>query len=109
MGDRELAGVILGDFLLDAPAQLEQLRILINNGDAPGTRRQAHTLKGAAATVAAEALRTVAFTMETAANAGQLDQCRNLQPRAIEEFERFSSKVQADGWVSKANQGPGIE
>jgi CheY-like chemotaxis protein/HPt (histidine-containing phosphotransfer) domain-containing protein/anti-sigma regulatory factor (Ser/Thr protein kinase) len=109
MGDRELASAVLGEFLLDAPSQLKQLCILIDNGDAPGTRRQAHTLKGTAATVAAEALRAVALTMETAANASQLDQCRNLVSQAIEEFKHFYSKAQAGGWISTENQETGIE
>jgi PAS domain S-box-containing protein len=109
MGDRELAGAVLGGFLRDAPLQLEQLRILADNGDAGATRLQAHTLKGAAATVAAEALHAVALAMETAATAGRLNECRNRLPRAIEEFERFSAKIQADGWASTADPETEIE
>ncbi len=99
MEDRQLAGAVLRGFLLDAPSQLENLRRGVERGDAPGTRSQAHTLKGAAATVAAESLREVAMAMEKAGAARQLDRCGELLPRAVEEFERFKRTVEGSGWV----------
>jgi HPt (histidine-containing phosphotransfer) domain-containing protein len=94
MGDRQLAGTVLKGFLEDVPSQLNNLRARIEEADAPGARLQAHALKGAAATVAAEGLRAIALAMEQAGAAGQLDRCGELLPRAVEEFERFKSTLE---------------
>jgi PAS domain S-box-containing protein len=99
MGDKQLAGTILRGFLGDIPSQLKQLRVCIDNDDAVGTRLQAHTLKGAAATVAAVALHAEAHAIETAAIEGRVDLCRPLQLRVREEFERFRTMIERDEWV----------
>jgi PAS domain S-box-containing protein len=105
MEDRELAATVLEGFVRDGPVQLRQLRSRLDNQDAPGVRLQAHTLKGAAATVSAEALSEIAMAMEWAATAGLLDDCRGLLPLAIDEFERFKTAVELDGWVSRTDCG----
>lgn len=109
MGDRELAGDVLTGFLEDGPAQLRQLRARLDEEDARGVRLQAHTLKGAAATVGAEALREIAMAMETGAEAGLLDDCRGLLPHAHKEFERFKTAVKLGGWLSHAKAKSEIE
>ena len=103
MGDRELAREVLNGFCQDAPCQLENLRARIDDSDAAGLRLQAHTLKGSAATVGAEALRAVAQAMESAANAGQVDLCRSLLPDAIKQFERLCARLVKDEWVPKTD------
>ncbi len=99
MGDRQLAGIVLQGFVENGPSQLHNLRLRLDEADAPGAGSQAHTLKGAAATVAAEDLHAVAFALERAGTAGQLDICGELLPRAVEEFERFKSALERAGWV----------
>jgi HPt (histidine-containing phosphotransfer) domain-containing protein len=99
MDDRELASMVVGAFLQDAPSQLMNLHRGIEQGDAPGTRLQAHSLKGASATVAAESLRAVAGAIEDAVVLGQLVRCCELMPRAVEEFERFKTTAEEAGWV----------
>jgi CheY-like chemotaxis protein len=99
MGDRQLASIVLEGFIGDAPSQLNKLSKRFEEGDVPGLRLQAHALQGAAATVAAESLHVVALAMEDAAKVGQLDQCGKFLPRAVEEFERFKSTLERDGWV----------
>jgi CheY-like chemotaxis protein len=99
MGDRQLASTILKGFLQNVPSQLNHLRARLEESDAPGARSQAHALKGAAATVAAERLCGAALAMERAAAAGQLDCCGELLSRAVEETERFKSTVELAGWV----------
>ena len=79
-------------------ADLEQWYRLLKP-DAHGVRLQAHELKGAAATVAAECLRAIAEAMEGAGSAGQLDQCRELLPDAIGEFELYKSTLEREGWA----------
>ena len=99
MGDRRLAGIVLKGFLEDVPAQLENLRQRLAVADAHGARSQAHALKGAAATVAAEDLHSIAVAIERAGTAGELSVCGELLPRAIEEFERFKGALERAGWA----------
>jgi PAS domain S-box-containing protein len=99
MGEKRLVRIVLHGFIEDAPAQLEQMRIRLEANDGPGTRLQAHTLKGSAATVAAEALHAASLAMEIAARAGELDKCRELLPGVCDEFERFKTALQREGWL----------
>ena len=99
MGDRQMAGQILRGFLQDAPSQMSNLRARLDEADAPGVRLQAHALKGAAATVAAERLRAAALELEGAGATGQLDHCAELLRRVTEEFERFKAEVDLAGWL----------
>jgi signal transduction histidine kinase/ActR/RegA family two-component response regulator len=98
-GDRHLAGIVLKGFIEDMPFQLNNLRRVLDGADATGARFHAHTLKGAAATVAAESLREVALAIERAGGAGQWDRCGQLLPRVKEEFERFKNVLEHAGWV----------
>ena len=103
LDDRKLARATVNAFLDDAPSQLEQLRVRLDQSDAPGIRLQAHTLKGAAGTVGAKTLCTVALAIETAAGNDRIDPCRSLLERAIEEFERFKIGVAHQRWISAVN------
>jgi PAS domain S-box-containing protein len=73
MDDEDLARNVVDGFLEDVPRQIEALRTNLRAGDAPGALRQAHTIKGASATVGGEAMRAVAFEMEKAAIAGDFE------------------------------------
>jgi len=95
----QLAGTVLAGFLRNVPSQLRNLRARIEEADAPGSRLQAHALKGAAATVGAESLRAMALAIEQAGAAGQLDRCDELLSRAGEELERFKSSLARAGLV----------
>jgi PAS domain S-box-containing protein len=104
MGDRELAGIVLNVFLGDAPLVLKRLCDALNDSDAGAARLHAHTLKGSAATVSADALRAVALQMETAAAEGRLDLCCELFARAAGEFDRFKMAVEGDGWAPQSGE-----
>jgi PAS domain S-box-containing protein len=73
MGDEELVERILQGFLADMPYQIEALRGHAEAADAEMAERQAHTIKGASANVGGEALRELAFELEQAGKAGDLD------------------------------------
>jgi CheY-like chemotaxis protein/HPt (histidine-containing phosphotransfer) domain-containing protein len=102
IGDRDLAREVLNGFILDAPRQLNNLKARIDESDLRGAKFQAHTLKGSAATVGAEALCDVAKAMETAATTGQLDLCHALLPDAIEQLERFRARLVEECWVTQS-------
>jgi two-component system sensor histidine kinase/response regulator len=88
-GDREAAAEIAQTFLKDAPRQLAALREALVAGDAPLTRRKAHTLKGASANVGAEALRAAACRAETAAANGDLAMIDSLLPELETQLARL--------------------
>jgi CheY-like chemotaxis protein/HPt (histidine-containing phosphotransfer) domain-containing protein len=93
MGDRSIARKVIAGFLQDAPSQLRRLGERLQEGDAEGARRQAHTLKGAAATVSAGGLRAIAYQMEQTAQAGELKRAASLLPRLEEEFEQLKAAL----------------
>jgi PAS domain S-box-containing protein len=99
MGDRDLAGKIIGGFLEDFPRQLLTLKKRLEEGDAGGVRLQAHTLKGAAATVSALALRAAALEMEQAGIQGQLPRAAQLLPRMQEQLDQFKTTLAQTGWA----------
>ena len=59
-------------FLQDIPRQIAALKAYLAAGDAPRCQRQAHSIRGASATVGAERLREVACAIEQAAAAADL-------------------------------------
>jgi PAS domain S-box-containing protein len=99
MGDVELAGKIIPAFLQDAPTQLRQLREFLEHQDMAGARCQSHALKGASATIAANAMSSIAFRMERASEAGQMTEVEALMPQLEEAFGHLQTAVQQSGWV----------
>jgi signal transduction histidine kinase/DNA-binding response OmpR family regulator/HPt (histidine-containing phosphotransfer) domain-containing protein len=93
MGDRDLAWAVIDGFLVDNRSQILELRNFLRSGNIDGSRRQAHSIKGAAATVGAERLRTTAFAMEQAAQAGDLHSVNNAMGELEANFLEFESAV----------------
>lgn len=84
MGDEDLLHFIAQSFLADAPLQVEALGQYTQMGDFEGVANQAHTLKGAAANVGGERLRTAVYHLEEAAVVGQPTAVA-AQLRAVQE------------------------
>ena len=103
MDDEDLARTVIEGFLEDIPQQIEALRGYLEAGDAAGAERQAHTIKGASANVGGEALRAVAFEMEKAGKAGDLDSRHGPPARAgMPKFDRLKEAM--DAAVARARQ-----
>ncbi|MCK7575149.1 MAG: response regulator [Chromatiales bacterium] len=64
LGDRDIACEVIDQFLLDAPARLQELRAALESGDNVGIRRKAHSLAGLAANVSAPRLYGLAARLE---------------------------------------------
>jgi len=105
MGDKGLASKVIAGFLDDAPRQLRTLKKMLEEGDAVGARRQAHTLKGAAATMSAEPLRALCAEAQDAAAAMELSRALALLPRLQEQFELLRTTLKKSGWCSQASEG----
>ncbi len=92
-GDEELAEMVIESFLEDIPRQLQALRELLAAGDIRGAQRQAHTIKGAASNVGAEALRAVATEAELALRAGA-EQGADTHLQSLQhQFDRLRQAV----------------
>ena len=95
--DRKATAEITGGFLEDAPRQVAALHRALAGQDTQLARRHAHTLKGAAATVGAEALRSVAARLETAAAADDLQAAGALEGELDVELARLCELLGARG------------
>jgi CheY-like chemotaxis protein/HPt (histidine-containing phosphotransfer) domain-containing protein len=94
MDDEVLAKEVVEAFLNDIPRQIRTLQGCLEAADAPGTERQAHTIKGACANVGGEALRAVAFEMEKAARAGDLDAINARMTELKTQFEKLKQAME---------------
>jgi CheY-like chemotaxis protein/HPt (histidine-containing phosphotransfer) domain-containing protein len=70
MGDQELLSRLLGHFIDEFPARLAELKAAFAREDAGEMTRQAHALKGASASLAAERVSSAAFRVEQAGRSG---------------------------------------
>jgi len=98
MGDHQLATNVIELFLEDIPLQIRVLREFLEVGDVSGCGRQAHSIKGASASVGAERLREVAGELEKAGNAGDLGAVRNHIAALEAQFFRVreTMRMEAD-------------
>ena len=77
LGDEEMAREIVEGFLEDIPQQMKLLTDSLRKGDAAAVRDRAHSIKGAAASIQAESMRSAAFEVEKAGAAGDVDAMRS--------------------------------
>jgi HPt (histidine-containing phosphotransfer) domain-containing protein len=104
MGDDELAVRVIGVFRTDVRRQIQVLRDALKRGDAPGSSRYAHSIKGAAANVGGERLRAVALDLENAAGTGNLSAAKDCMAALEAEFCELDDAMEADGVLPKANR-----
>ncbi len=99
MDDEALAREVVVLFLDDIPKQVAELKRFLDAGQASGSERVAHSIKGASANVGAEVLREVAFNVEKAAKAGELAAAKGLMEELLAQFERFKAAVKTEAWI----------
>jgi HPt (histidine-containing phosphotransfer) domain-containing protein len=93
MDDEDLACAIVMSFLDDIPQRLTLLKECLENGDAAGVTLQAHTIKGAAATVGGEALRAVAAEIERAAKTGDVSSAKGHMADLEVQLNRLQQAI----------------
>ena len=98
MGDIQLAREIMECFLESVPQQIQGLAECLRDEDNVAAERQAHTLKGASASVGGEALRAVAGAIENALHSGDRHRALDLLPELEEQYVRFKEAATFDGW-----------
>jgi HPt (histidine-containing phosphotransfer) domain-containing protein len=89
MGDAELVDEVIAIFIEDAVGRIGLLAQRVGVCDTEGAWREAHALKGAAASVGGEALRQVALEMEKAGRAGDMETLRATFPELERRFAAF--------------------
>jgi len=95
MGDRSLAAVVVSGFLGDIPKQIDALKGSAAVGDLRAVERQAHTIKGAAATVSADVLAAAALSVEQAGRAGDLETAGHGIAEIESQFQRVRSAMKS--------------
>jgi PAS domain S-box-containing protein len=94
MNDEALAQAITESFLDDIPRQMEALRGHLDAWESTGAERQAHSIKGASASVGGEALRALAFEIEKASKAGDLGSAAARMDDLELEFVRLKEAME---------------
>jgi HPt (histidine-containing phosphotransfer) domain-containing protein len=95
-GDNELVMIVFEEFLNDLPRQIQALKGLVEGGDAPGSARQAHSIRGASASVGGVRMRKVATEMEKAADSGNLDTVNNRMAELEAQFLLLSEAMKRE-------------
>jgi len=93
MGNRELARLVVGEFLADIPKQIEALKHSLAVGETGDAIRLAHSIKGASANVGGELLRPLALELEKAGQAGDVDAMATGVPLLELEFARLKEAM----------------
>lgn len=88
-GDEELLEELVHFFLDHTPRQLDKLRQALKAGDASALGEQAHAIKGAAASLSAEAVRLAAGSLEFSGKNQNLEEAPALLEALIKEFARL--------------------
>ena len=107
MNDKNLASKVVTAFLEDAPKQLNALKRMLDQGDTDGARRQAHTLKGAAATMSAETLRALCAEAQEAAAAQDFKRASTLLVQMQEQFAVLKTALRQLEWLVQSTSGGG--
>lgn len=89
MDDEELIKVIADAFLSDMPKQIAQLNVCVDKNDVEQAAAQAHKIKGACSNVGAMALTALAFKIEQAGKAGDINMIKQYLAELDSCFEQL--------------------
>jgi len=95
-GDNELVQIVFETFLADIPHQIEALKEFVECGDHAGAARQAHSIRGASASVGGESLRMLAAQMEKAADAGDFHLVATYMDELELQFGLLKNAIEAN-------------
>jgi len=96
MGDEELMQTMIKGFLEDVPRQIEALKGYLQTDAVASAERQAHSIKGAAATVGGNALYEVALEMEKAGKVGDLEAVTARLPDLVKHFNSLKEVMEKE-------------
>jgi PAS domain S-box-containing protein len=102
--DSNLARTILIAFFNDIPNTISQLKYALAKADTTNIGLYAHTIKGASSNACGIALQEIAFRMEKAGKAGDMNTATMLMPELIYQFDLFRTAAEKSGWYGKEGQ-----
>ena len=91
--DEDLIAIALATFVGEADRLMAALRGAIRSGDAVTVRREAHSLRGASATVGAANIQAISRQMEDAGSANDLGRAAQLQEKLAQAVAAFGSAL----------------
>ena len=101
-GDEQLAREVIDLFLRDCPVQLSSIKAALDRGDAREVYVVAHTLKGAASTLAASEVAEGALVLEQLARDGHLEGSAEawqvLESASVRLLETLRATVPEKPW-----------
>lgn len=100
-GDTEIAMAVLDGFINTIPEQINALEDFIKKKNLNGVSHTAHSLKGVAATVGGEKLRSVCYDMELAGKSASVAQASNLMPTLRAEFDTLVDTIKSSDFYNK--------
>ncbi len=92
-GDKDFFREILGEFLENAPKQMEILAEGVHKGDAHMVEREAHSIKGAAKNVGATRIADLSFVLEQSGRKGDLAHAKDTLDKLKAELETLDQYV----------------
>jgi CheY-like chemotaxis protein/HPt (histidine-containing phosphotransfer) domain-containing protein len=102
--DSDLARRILIAFFNDIPNIISHLKDALAKADTTNIGLYAHTIKGASSNACGMALKEIAFRMEKAGKAGDMNTAALLMPELIYQFDLFRTAAEKSAWYVKEGQ-----
>jgi HPt (histidine-containing phosphotransfer) domain-containing protein len=94
MNDNDLISTVADAFLQDMPVQIEQLVMLVDNGDCQQAGAQAHKIKGAAANVGGLTLSAQASIIEQSGKTGMTDDLIQQIEQLKQQYLLLKSEIE---------------
>ncbi len=93
-GDEEFTRELLQEFLQTIPPLLEQVEQALKDGNSEALARAAHTIKGSARAVGAQAFSEIAFALERAGKEGRMDDASGAAQSLFAEWQRVRGYIE---------------
>lgn len=101
LDDRDLAQEVLNMFVASTPGYLAALQSHLECRNAAEVRMQAHTIKGACATIGAELMRMTAQRVEQLAREGELGAAASVAERLNLDYQNLKEELLRRGWLQQ--------
>ena len=95
-GNKDLLIDVIAGFIKNIKTQIGTLHQAISAGDAEVVKREAHSIKGGAATLTADELSKIAFELETIGSSGDLKEGAKVLGKLEKEFQRLEVYARTD-------------
>ena len=98
MGEKEFLVMLLEEFSDGLTAQIEKMRVAIDQQDRATLTQQSHTLKGAAGNLSAKAMAAVVMRLEQAGRSGDFETSSKLMAEMEMEATRLRQYLEKFDW-----------